>query len=50
MAPGGGSFIRGMVALFFSSDVALLSSLCDAGTCCGRWVGHVMIGGSGGCW
>ena len=50
VAPGGGSFICGMVASFLSSDVALLSSSCDVGACCGHWVGHVTVGGSGGRW
>ena len=49
MAPGGGSFIRSVVA-FLRGDVALSSSLCDVGVCCGCWVGHVTVGGSGGRW
>ena len=35
---------------FLSGDVALSSSSCDVGACCGRWVGHMMVGGSGGRW
>ena len=49
VAPGGGLFICGVVA-FLRGDVALSSSSCDVGVCCGRWVGHVMVGGSGGRW
>ena len=43
MAPGGGLFIRGVVASFLSGDVVWSSSLCDVGACCGRWVGHMMV-------
>ena len=50
VAPGGGLFNHGMVASFLSGDMALSSSSCDVGVCCGRWVGHMMVGGSGGCW
>ena len=50
VAPGGDLFIYGMVTSFLSGDVALSSSLCDVGACCGCWVGHVMVGGSGGHW
>ena len=50
VAPGEGSFICGVVASFLSGDMAFSSSSCDVGVCCGHWVGHMTVGGSGGHW